>query len=30
VFPDRPYDSPAVWGVADEILALVAAHDRDR
>jgi dTDP-6-deoxy-L-talose 4-dehydrogenase (NAD+) len=22
-FPDRPYDSPAVWGVADDILALV-------
>lgn len=29
-FPDRPYDSPAVWGVADEILALVSAHDTAR
>lgn len=23
-FPDRPYDSPAVWGVADEIRAVMA------
>jgi nucleoside-diphosphate-sugar epimerase len=24
-YPDRPYDSPAVWGVADDIQRLVAA-----
>lgn len=29
-FPDRPYDSPEVWGVADEILGLVAARDAAR
>ena len=26
-FPDRPYDSPAVWGVADEILSVVGARN---
>lgn len=28
-FPDRPYDSPAVWGDAAVVKELMAAHPRD-